>query len=211
MGDIVYLCGGGFYNFDHPTTSRFAINELVTACAHLHRFNGNAGPASNLYHMLLVEKILESKGASPEIRFAGLVHDLHEAITGDVPRALKQSVPEYVYAERQVMIQVMVKIVNDNGLTLRNGIAIPDHWSCQEVRWADEVSAFTEGRDFLFADISQWSRSPEFLTEPLKDRLPIPPTPIQQVVEYGNKFNWLVGVIRGEIKLEPKKEVDPED
>jgi hypothetical protein len=62
---------------------------VAVALASIHRFNGGFGPSSVASHSLRV-----SGNLPPPLQLAGLVHDIGEVVTGDVPKPLKALAPE---------------------------------------------------------------------------------------------------------------------
>lgn len=82
---VIYCCGEvvpmrpAQADLAHVTLDRVAL-----ALAHIHRFNGQFGPASVAAHSLRVADLVPR-----EYRLAALWHDAGECVTGDVPRSLK--------------------------------------------------------------------------------------------------------------------------
>jgi 5'-deoxynucleotidase YfbR-like HD superfamily hydrolase len=68
-----------------PSPDAFEIHPQAHSLAQTNRFTGHASrPYSVAEHSLLVVDILERLGAPPIVCLAGLHHDGHESITGDV-------------------------------------------------------------------------------------------------------------------------------
>jgi len=69
------------------------IREIAHHLAIINRFTGATfRPYSVAEHSLLVEAIGASRGASPALRLALLLHDAHEAYVGDVASPTKQAI-----------------------------------------------------------------------------------------------------------------------
>lgn len=69
------------------------IEEIAHALAQINRFNGHARrPYSVAEHSLLVAAIAAADGATPEQQLAALLHDAHEAYTGDLSSPAKWAI-----------------------------------------------------------------------------------------------------------------------
>lgn len=69
------------------------LDDIAAALSRLNRFTGHtARPYSVAEHSLMVTEILERDGGvrNPAVLLAGLMHDAHEAYTGDVSSPMKQ-------------------------------------------------------------------------------------------------------------------------
>jgi hypothetical protein len=81
---------GGAQLFNAPT-----VGEIAHALALINRFTGHTTrPYSVAEHSLLVLSIARAEGASPAAQMAALMHDAHEAFTGDVPSPVKWTLGE---------------------------------------------------------------------------------------------------------------------
>lgn len=74
--------------FDPPPV-RFA--PYVRAIAHLPRHTGHVGSYSVAQHCVIGAQALHAAGASLEVQAAFLIHDLHEAVTGDISAPVKRA------------------------------------------------------------------------------------------------------------------------
>jgi uncharacterized protein len=69
------------------------IEDIAHHLAQINRFTGACfRPYSVAEHSLLVERIGASRGASPGLRMALLMHDAHEAYTTDLASPAKRAV-----------------------------------------------------------------------------------------------------------------------
>lgn len=69
------------------------ISEIAYALAQINRFCGHAKrPYSVAEHSVLVSSIAEGEGASTTAQLAALLHDAHEAYTGDVSSPAKWAI-----------------------------------------------------------------------------------------------------------------------
>lgn len=76
---------------------KIKLPDIAHSLAHINRFNGHAlRPISVAEHSLMVCLILEQhfQVKNPAALLAGLLHDAHEAYTGDVTQPVKQVLGE---------------------------------------------------------------------------------------------------------------------
>lgn len=79
---------GTSQQFNAPT-----IEEIAHALAQINRFTGHTKrPYSVAEHSLLVCSIADREGASLSAQLAALLHDAHEAFTGDVASPVKWAI-----------------------------------------------------------------------------------------------------------------------
>lgn len=83
-----------------PRPEEVCLEDIAHALSQICRFNGHANRfCSVAHHCLNVERILEQRGFNKKIRLYGLLHDAAEAYICDIPRPLKQFMPEYKTVE----------------------------------------------------------------------------------------------------------------
>lgn len=71
------------------------IHEIAHSLAQINRFTGHASrPYSVAEHSLLVADLARMAGASHSVQLAALLHDAHEAYTGDVSSPVKWRIGE---------------------------------------------------------------------------------------------------------------------
>jgi hypothetical protein len=72
-----------------------AVEEIAHALSQINRFTGHARrPYSVAEHSLLMATIAAGEDASPMAQLAGLLHDAHEAFTGDLASPAKWAIGE---------------------------------------------------------------------------------------------------------------------
>ena len=71
----------------NPTPEQIDVGPMLDNLSRVRRWNGG-GELSVLQHMMHVALILHQEGATKTTTLAGLVHDLHEYVTGDIPAPL---------------------------------------------------------------------------------------------------------------------------
>lgn len=81
---------GRLWYFDSPSPEDFTVTDLAHQLALTNRFHGATfRPYSVAEHSLFVARCLELDGRSPRFQLLGLLHDAHEAYSGDIVRPLK--------------------------------------------------------------------------------------------------------------------------
>lgn len=79
--------------FDMDREQNWLIHEVAHSLAQINRFTGHAvRPYSVAEHSLLVADLARLEGASTSAQLAALLHDAHEAFTGDVSTPVKWTV-----------------------------------------------------------------------------------------------------------------------
>ena len=78
-------------SLDVPEPDSLVLNDLAFALAHINRFTGHAGVYSVAQHSIHVANILKDRGYPAGVQAGGLMHDAHEAITGDMSTPMKQA------------------------------------------------------------------------------------------------------------------------
>jgi hypothetical protein len=98
----IQLYDGSYFHFLEP--SPVSIDVLAHALCRVNRFSGHTRQPigySVAQHSLNVMALLPR-----ELQLQGLLHDLHEALVGDVAAPLKMLLPDYRLLERQVELDV---------------------------------------------------------------------------------------------------------
>lgn len=89
-----------------PETKREFVEYVSGALAGIHRFNGYGGPYSVAQHCVLCEDLLPAD-ASRELRALTLLHDVTEAVMGDLPKPWKAIIPEFAQLEAQIYTDLL--------------------------------------------------------------------------------------------------------
>lgn len=97
MTPIIRLANGGWFHLTEPHRSQFTIHELGHALGNLCRYTGHVPFYSVAQHSVYTSMLVR-----PERMYAALMHDIAEAILGDVSAPLKSLLPDYQRIERQV-------------------------------------------------------------------------------------------------------------
>lgn len=80
-------------NLSTPVPDAFDIERIAHSLSQINRFNGHASrPYSVAEHSLLVADVAEHMGLDVYGQLAALMHDAHEAFTGDVTSPAKREI-----------------------------------------------------------------------------------------------------------------------
>lgn len=86
---------GHAYDLDHePDPWAIDLQDVAFALAHLNRYNGHAGAYSVAQHSVLAASVAKAWGLPEGVQRAALMHDAHEAYTGDCPSPIKRVLGE---------------------------------------------------------------------------------------------------------------------
>lgn len=90
-GRPVYEYQGG--DIDHRAHGAPTLTDIAVQCGRIARFVGaTAIYYPVLLHLFVVRSVVEAMGGGPRAQLEALLHDAHEAITGDIPSPYKSSV-----------------------------------------------------------------------------------------------------------------------
>lgn len=169
------LTSAGTY-FDYTTGANvITIFEVAHALANICRFGGHCTP----FYSVAQHSILVSEIVPPEDALWGLLHDAAEAYVGDVPRPLKELLPDYREIEKHVEKEVLAKL----------GLEGPKPAS---VKHADLVLLATEQRDLMPPHDDTWALTEDI--EPLPKRI-VPMSPYWARVHFIQRYSELVKVM----------------
>lgn len=148
VGTWIGLNSGRSFDLANPRDSILTIQDIAHSLANSCRFSGHCDKFYSIAeHSVMVSYLIE-----PEFAFDGLLHDVSEAVLGDVTTPLKKLLPDYN------KIEVEIETV----LFKRFGIEYPLR---REVKVADLTALAIEKRD-LMKNSGHW---------PILDGLSIPP------------------------------------
>lgn len=150
--DILTSTGDYFYFLD-PWGSRFDIETIAHALAHICRFTGH----TRVFYSVAQHSVHVSHLVEPEHQLAALLHDAPEAFIGDVSKPLKGLLPDYADLERKIEAAVFARF------------ELPEKLHAS-IKQADLVMLLTEARDLMPEhDNANWAA--RMHAEPLKEKV----------------------------------------
>lgn len=87
MNALILKTGRGSMDILNPTPEQVNVGDMLTNLSRIRRWCG-ASCVSVLQHQIMVADALTDAGHDNETVLAGLTHDLHEYVTGDIPAPL---------------------------------------------------------------------------------------------------------------------------
>lgn len=137
----ILTCTGGRYHFGANSGgfNHVPINEIAHALSLINRFTGHTSrPYSVAEHSLLCAQVARDMGLPARAQLAALLHDAHEAYTGDLSSPAKWEIG-----------QAWDQFEDVEKLTVRNTLRVRDHFSefRDEIRHIDLLALATERRD----------------------------------------------------------------
>ena len=146
-GRFIQTYTGGRFDLDDPQPEQVSIEDIAHALSLICRYTGHVRvPYSVASHCILVSRILEDAGHSPETVYAGLLHDSQEAYIQDISSPLKGMLHDYKAIEANVSEAVYEALELDGALV---------DW--EAVKWADLCALFIERRDLMREATEKWA------------------------------------------------------
>lgn len=133
-----------------PAPDALDIVDIAHALSLLCRFNGHC----RVFYSVAEHSVRVARAVPPEDALWGLLHDASEPYLADVPRPLKQRLPEYHVAEERFMRVVAARF----------GLSWPMPASVDR---ADTALLVTEARDLMGTDARTWGIDVPPLSEPI--------------------------------------------
>lgn len=95
-----------------PQADSLCIKDIAHALSLLCRGNGHCSTFYSVgQHCLSCAREAETRGYSPKVVLAALLHDASECYLSDVPHPYKASMPEYVREEDRIMALIYEKFL----------------------------------------------------------------------------------------------------
>lgn len=136
----ILLQSGHFFNFLAPADSVITAEDIAHGLSNESRFNGQ----TRCFYSVAQHSVEVSLLVAPEHAWAALFHDCSEAVMKDLPKPLKNLLPDYQALEQTVETAILAKF----------GIVMPLHPS---IKAADLVMLATEKRDLMPAHtVDEW-------------------------------------------------------
>lgn len=144
-GTWMQTIGGRRVSIVHPHPEDLDVEDIAHALSMQCRYNGHVKKFYSVAeHSVLVARLLEDAGYSPDVQFVGLLHDAPEAYVGDLIRPVKVLCGDYHKVEERMWVRAFVPRFDLPAV-------MPD-----AVKWADNLALFMERRDLLAAPPAEW-------------------------------------------------------
>lgn len=130
---------GKHFDLIDPQPDMIDVVDIVKGLARESRFAGQ----TRYYYTVAQHSVMASQIVAPEFAMEALMHDASEAYIKDIPRPLKQLLPEY----RMIEARVQGAICDRFGLPPIQSAAVTE---------ADIIMLATERRDLMPEDATEW-------------------------------------------------------
>lgn len=138
VAPTILLSSGRYFDFQNPEP--LTIDEVAHALANICRFSGNCREFYSVaQHCVLVSRLLP-----PHLAMQGLLHEVGEAVMGDMAGPLKRLFPEFKALEHRVEAVILA------------GFGLPATLD-PLVKRADLVALRTEQRDLMRKEGGLWT------------------------------------------------------
>lgn len=138
VAPTILLSSGRYFDFQNPQP--LTIEEVAHALANICRFTGNCREFYSVAeHCVLVSRLLP-----PHLAMQGLLHEVGEAVMGDMAGPLKRIFPEFKALEHRVEAVIL------------EGFGLPATLD-PLVKRADLVALRTEQRDLMRKEGGLWT------------------------------------------------------
>lgn len=106
--NLLQTRSGVLFEVGNLRPEQVRISDIVYRLSRIVRFGGDAGSYTVAHHSLAAMRLAQHLGYHDRAAAACLIHDLHEAYTGDVPSPIKPMLGEAWFSlERQAFEAVM--------------------------------------------------------------------------------------------------------
>lgn len=139
MIPTIQTISGRYYNLEIPRPSEICLTDIAHALSNLCRFTGH----SFQFYSVAQHSVIVSQIVPPDLAFAALLHDAHEAYVGDMSAPLKELLQEYQ----------RVELLAANAVRLRFGVPLK---MPEAIKRADLVALATERRDLMLTAGANW-------------------------------------------------------
>ncbi len=146
---------GKWIDFDAPDVAEIDIDDIYSALSSIKRYTGHS-LFSVADHSCLVADLVEE--AFPGNRHAtiwALLHDAHEAYTGDISSPMKMALGKWA-EERLAQIQCSLDWIIIRHLGIEGALKMPPYHR-RRVKRCDEIATLIE-RNYFLPDSPRWPK-----------------------------------------------------
>lgn len=97
-GAAILLHSGNYFSYDRPHDSQWTLEDIAHGLAMTCRFGGQA----RRYYSVAEHSVYVSQLVPEELAWDALMHDAAEAFICDMPKPLKEMLPDYKRIEKHV-------------------------------------------------------------------------------------------------------------
>lgn len=164
-----------------PLPDDVILDDVAIGLARICRFGGH----TCRFYSVAQHSIFVSYHVPAYLALQGLMHDAHEAYTGDMIRPLKVGIRNYIGTGWDV-----IENMNQNAITIALGGAILGDEAHKLVKSADNKALATERRDLLLPTEHEWHSGGEVAV----DEKIIPMRSDEAFIAFINRYEELVSM-----------------
>ncbi len=172
IGPTIITADGTYFDYEAPDPALFTLNAIATGLANMCRFGGQCWP----FYSVAEHSIMVSRIVRPELALHALLHDAAEAFILDMPKSLKEMLPDYRVVEKRIEAAMFPAL----GLPVEMPI---------EIKRADRIMLATEQRQ-LIKNHDDWSTTSGVEPLPLKLRCASPASARMAFIEEARRLGF---------------------
>lgn len=161
MKTVMQTVSGRLVDLAAPVPEGITIRDIAHHLALINRFTGaTALPYSVAQHSCVVAKIAEQADRHPLLALQALLHDAHEAYTGDISTPMKAALGETATVNE-------IQFALDTMIHAALGIPRPGFKASGTIHYADRAAFATEWRDMMPGQCPQDGSPQNFSIRPI--------------------------------------------
>jgi len=155
MMSYIYTLYGGLVNPWEVDEDQIYFEDIFTALGNTCRFGGHTSQFYSVAeHSLFCHRRSVALGADIHTQVWALMHDAHEAYTGDIPTPFKPRMPEVAAAQKKLDDAIQFNLIWRYGFN-------PDKVDMKMVKQIDRDAVFVESRALQpMVDHTKWAITP---------------------------------------------------